>query len=238
MPAARPVPAPLEEVDTLIVSDLHLGTHVSRPAALLATLRRHAFNRLILLGDILDDLNFTRLPRDHWNLLAYLRTLCAPERRIEVVWVAGNHDYLLSRLTHHFLGLPVYKQYQWTYEDKTFLAMHGHQFESVLERHPLVTASVGILYSTIQRWEPERHPVTRLVKRTSGIWRQVSELVAREAAAYAVRRGVDGIFCGHTHNAMARMFGKVMYHNTGCWTENPATFVTIGRRGIRLEECP
>jgi UDP-2,3-diacylglucosamine pyrophosphatase LpxH len=225
-------------VDTLIVSDLHLGTDLSRPAAMLATLRRYSFRRLILLGDILDDLNFSRLPRDHWNLLAYLRTLCAPERRIEVVWVAGNHDYLLSRLTHHFLGLPVHKQYRWTYEGKTFLAMHGHQFDTVIERHPVVTASVGLLYSTIQRWETDRHPLTRLVKRTSKIWRGVSELVAQEAAAYAASRGANGIFCGHTHSPMERMFGKVTYHNTGCWTETPATFITVGPCGIRLEECP
>ena len=228
----------VQEVDTFIVSDLHLGTDLSRPVALLATLKRYTFKRLILLGDILDDLNFSRLPRQHWDLLAYLRTLCAPERHIEVVWVAGNHDHLLSRVTHNFLGLPVHKRYQWRHEGKTFLAMHGHQFDTFIARHPLITESACLFYCILQRWETDHHRLSRLLKRTSKTWLRVSELVAQKAAVYAARRGADGIFCGHTHLPLSRIFGKVIYHNTGCWTEKPATFITIGARGINLEECP
>ena len=234
----RESPPRLQEVDTFIVSDVHLGTDLSRPAALLATLQRYSFRRLILLGDILDDLNFSRLPRSHWELLAYIRTLCAPERHVEVVWVAGNHDHLLSRLTHNFLGLPVRKRYQWWYEGKTFLAMHGHQFDTFLTRHPLITEGACWLYCTLQRWETDHHRLSRFLKRTSKTWLRVSELLAREAAAYAARRGADGIFCGHTHSPLAKRFGDVTYHNTGCWTEKPATFITVGARGIQLQECP
>ena len=43
-----------DEVDTLIVSDVHLGTDLSRPDALLAVLKSYTFRRLILLGDIFD----------------------------------------------------------------------------------------------------------------------------------------------------------------------------------------
>jgi UDP-2,3-diacylglucosamine pyrophosphatase LpxH len=228
----------VQEVDTFIVSDLHLGTDLSRPEALLATLQHYTFRRLILLGDILDDLNFSRLPRRHWELLAYLRTLCEPERGIEVVWVGGNHDHLLPRLTRNFLGLPVHKRYQWRYEGKTFLAMHGHQFDRFIERHPLITEGACFLYCAIQRLERDHHRLSHFLKRTSKTWLKVSELVAQGAAAYATRRGADGVFCGHTHLPLSRMFGKVMYHNTGCWTEKPATFITIGARGIALEECP
>lgn len=228
----------VQEVDTFIVSDIHLGTDLSRPAALLATLKRYTFQRLILLGDILDDLNFGRLPRHHWELLSYLRALCAPERHTEVIWVAGNHDHLLSRVTHNFLGLPVRKRYQWRHEGKIFLAMHGHQFDTFIARHPLITEGACLFYCMLQRWETDQHRLSRLLKRTSKIWLRVSELVAHRAAAYAMRRGADDIFCGHTHFPLARRFGKVTYHNTGCWTEKPATFITIGDRGINLEECP
>ena len=228
----------IQDVDTFIVSDVHLGTDLSRPAALLATLQRYTFRRLILLGDILDDLNFGRLPRRHWELLAYLRTLCTPDRHIEVVWVAGNHDHLLSKLTHNFLGLLVRKQYQWRYEGKTYLAVHGHQFDSFIARHPLITGGACFLYYTLQRWETDHHRLSRFLKRTSKTWLQVSELLAREATAYAARRGADGIFCGHTHSPLARIFGGIGYYNTGCWTEKPATFITIGARGIQLQQCP
>jgi UDP-2,3-diacylglucosamine pyrophosphatase LpxH len=228
----------IQEVDTFIVSDLHLGTDLSRPTALLATLQRYSFRRLILLGDILDDLNFSRLPRRHWDLLAYVRTLCKPDRQIEVIWVGGNHDRLLSRITRNFLGLPVRTRYEWTYEGKTFLAMHGHQFDPFIERHPLITASACFLYCAIQRLEKNHHRLSHFLKHSSKTWLKVSDLVAQGAAAYAMRRGVDGIFCGHTHLPLARMFDGVTYHNTGCWTEKPATFITVGGHGINLEECP
>jgi UDP-2,3-diacylglucosamine pyrophosphatase LpxH len=228
----------VQQVDTFIVSDVHLGTDLSRPDALLATLKQYAFRRLILLGDILDDLNFSRLPRSHWDLLAYIRTLCAMERDVEVVWVAGNHDHLLSKVTRNFLGLPVHKRYQWTYEGKSFLALHGHQFDTFIAQHPLITEAACLFYRTLQRLDAKQHRLSRFLKRTSKTWLRMSEQVARGAAAYAERRGVSSIFCGHTHQPLTRAFGRIAYHNTGCWTELPATFITVGDRGVELHECP
>jgi UDP-2,3-diacylglucosamine pyrophosphatase LpxH len=101
-----------DEVDTLIVSDVHLGTVLSRPDALLAVLKSYTFRRLILLGDIFDTLDFRRLPRTHWHLLMHIRTLCHPGQQVEVVWVEGNHDHLLSRITRSFLGVPIRKRYE------------------------------------------------------------------------------------------------------------------------------
>jgi UDP-2,3-diacylglucosamine pyrophosphatase LpxH len=46
--------------DTVILSDLHLGSEVSRAQAALAMLQDSCFRRLILLGDIFCDLNFRK----------------------------------------------------------------------------------------------------------------------------------------------------------------------------------
>jgi UDP-2,3-diacylglucosamine pyrophosphatase LpxH len=127
------------EVDTLIVSDVHLGTVLSRPEALLAVLKSFTFRRLILLGDIFDTLDFRRLPRAHWHLLTYIRMLCHPEQQIEVVWVEGNHDHLLSMVTRSFLGVPILKRYEWLFGGQRFLALHGHQFDTFIHRHPVIT---------------------------------------------------------------------------------------------------
>jgi len=236
-PAPTP-PSRVEEVETLILSDVHLGSDLSRADALLTTLKSYAFRRLILLGDVLDDLNFSRLPASHWAILAYLRTLCEPERNVEVVWVEGNHDRLLSKVTRNFLGLSVRKRYQWTSGGKTFLAMHGHQFDTFVERHPFITEAACQVYLTIQRLDSKQHRVSRFLKRTSKAWLRMSDLVAEGAAAYAARRGVDGILCGHTHRALSRVFDKVIYHNTGCWTEKPATFITLNEGRAELREYP
>lgn len=54
-------------VDTLILSDIHLGAEVSQARQAVAMLRQHRFQRLILLGDIFADLNFRRLKKEHWR---------------------------------------------------------------------------------------------------------------------------------------------------------------------------
>jgi UDP-2,3-diacylglucosamine pyrophosphatase LpxH len=224
------------QVDTVIVSDVHLGTDLSRADVLIRTLKESVFRRLILLGDILDDVNFARLPRSHWAFLSYLRTLCAAGSGIEVVWVEGNHDHLLSRVTRSFLGLPIHKRYQWVYEGRTVLAMHGHQFDTFISHHPFITEIACVFYSSLQRLDVEQHRLSRFLKRTSKTWLRMSEHVARRAAQYAERRGADYIICGHTHQALSRTFGKIGYRNAGCWTDRPATFITVGDHGVELNE--
>ena len=85
-------------VDTVIVSDIHLGSEMSRARDALDLLRSLDYKRLILLGDIFSDLNFSRLTRDHWKFLSCIRKLSNPKRKIEVVWVEGNHDHGLSNV--------------------------------------------------------------------------------------------------------------------------------------------
>ena len=82
--------------DTVIISDLHLGSEVSRAKAALRMLKENTFSRLILLGDIFCDLNFRRLKKEHWRFLSYIRKLSNPKRNVEVIWVEGNHDEGLS----------------------------------------------------------------------------------------------------------------------------------------------
>ena len=53
--------------DTLILSDLHLGSEISRAEQAARMLRENRFRRLILLGDIFSDLNFGRLTKPHWE---------------------------------------------------------------------------------------------------------------------------------------------------------------------------
>jgi UDP-2,3-diacylglucosamine pyrophosphatase LpxH len=67
------------------LSDLHLGSHISRAQEAMRMLKETSFRRLVLLGDIFSDLNFGRLTKDHWKFLGYIRKLSNPKRNIEVV---------------------------------------------------------------------------------------------------------------------------------------------------------
>ncbi len=101
--------------DTLILSDLHLGSEVSRAEEATRMLRENRFRRLILLGDIFSDLNFRRLTKAHWKFLGYIRKLSNPKRGIEVVWVEGNHDQGLVDVMSHLVGVKAYQEYSWDF---------------------------------------------------------------------------------------------------------------------------
>ena len=47
--------------DTIILSDIHLGSEVSRAQDALDVLQAYSYRRLVLLGDIFSDLNFLSL---------------------------------------------------------------------------------------------------------------------------------------------------------------------------------
>src|SRR6266704_7010579 len=115
--------------DTVILSDLHLGSEISRAEQATRMLRENRFRRLILLGDIFSDLNFGRLTKAHWKFLGYIRKLSNPKRNVEVVWVEGNHDQGLSNIMSHLVGVRVYQDYAWEYRGLRHVAIHGHQFD-------------------------------------------------------------------------------------------------------------
>src|SRR5215469_14862027 len=138
--------------DTIIISDLHLGSEVGRASAALSMLKSASFNRLILLGDIFSDLNFGRLKKEHWRFLGYIRKLSNPKRDVEVVWVEGNHDRGLSQLMSHLVGIRVYQEYVWDYGGIRHLAIHGHQFDRFVSRNRVLSSFLSALHLALQRF--------------------------------------------------------------------------------------
>ena len=217
---------------TLIISDLHLGSRVSRAREATEFLKNFEFKKLILLGDIFEDLNFNRLRNDDWKFLALL-TRFSKTRKVR--WVAGNHDKDLAKIFAVFTGAKVYSVYKWRYGRKKFLAIHGHQFDNFLTDNPLLSLIAPQIYNFIQLVDFSDKRISRYIKRQSKLWMRNSEKVAARAFLYARFRRVDYIFCGHTHKAMQERRGRIHYFNSGCWTEIPSTYITID--GKKIEIC-
>src|SRR6266550_6431558 len=137
--------------DTLILSDLHLGSEVSRAEDALRVLRSNVFRRLILLGDIFSDLNFGRLTKPHWKFLSYIRKLSNPKRGVQVIWVEGNHDQGLSAVMSHLVGVKVYREYRWDFAGLCHLAIHGHQFDRFVINNFLVCRAGSFLHLLLQK---------------------------------------------------------------------------------------
>lgn len=225
-------------VETMIVSDVHLGSEVSRAKELLAVLQAHTFRRLILLGDIFSDLNFKRLTREHWELLSHIRKLSNPKRRVEVVWVEGNHDQGLSEVMSHLVGVEVLQEYEWDFDGKRYVAIHGHQFDRFLVDNEFLSNLGSFLYLWIQKCDFGQQRFSRYIDKLNTSWLRMTPRVAAGALSFAAARRADYVFCGHTHAALRRAAGGIQYFNTGCWTQSPATYITIDRKGVRLNEHP
>lgn len=221
------------QYDVVIVSDIHLGSRPCRSKQLLHRLKSMTFKTLILNGDIFDDLNFKRLDHDDWALLSYLRELSHPKRPEEVIWIAGNHDGAINILSK-LIGVDVQKEHLFTWRGKRCLALHGHQFDRFLVRNEFLSMLAGNVYLFIQRIDTERQFISRFIKRASKAWMRNSERVAAGAAGRGEREHVDVVFCGHTHRELTEHFKGVEYYNTGCWTDIPSTYITLGDDGIQV----
>ena len=222
--------------DTVILSDLHLGSEVSRAQAALKMLKETSFRRLILLGDIFCDLNFRRLKKEHWQFLGYIRKLSNPKRGIEVVWVEGNHDQGLSMVMSHLVGVRVYQEYAWRYAGVKHLAIHGHQFDRfVLGSMPL-SKFLTWAYLQVQKLDFGNKRLARCFDRLDTYWLRLSGKVASGALHYAGTNDAGRVFCGHTHEAMQLERNEIAYFNTGSWTQWPATYITIGEQGVQIHE--
>jgi len=217
-------------IDTLIVSDIHLGSDVSRADRLMQLIRAYSFRRLILNGDVFDDLNFHRLSKKDWKFLSFIRKISNPRRGIEVIWVVGNHDGGVAEILSHLLGVPVHEQFQWVVADNNILAVHGHQFDTWITDHAIITEIATWMYWVVQKIDPNHH-VARWVKRRSKKFLRLSDKVGRDAAAFGRRHGATTVTCGHTHLPATIAYDDVSYVNSGCWTDRPSNYVTIDLQG-------
>ena len=242
--ATLPGSATACDVDTFIVSDLHLGLPASRPKDLLTVLEEWRFQRLILLGDVFHDWSFRHLCTDTWRLLAHIRRLSS-RREAEVVWVLGNHDRHLAHLVARLMGVETTESFRWDYAGRSFVALHGDRFDSFVSSYAKVSAFLSHVYAFIQRWLSRHGEWPKHLDRAHVGFSSLSRQVAEGAFGYASANDVDVIVCGHTHHATRAVFdaagpggGSIEYFNTGCWVDRPASFVTVGSSGVALNHCP
>src|SRR5579872_194357 len=221
--------------DTLILSDLHLGSELSRARDAVRMLKNVSFRRLILLGDIFCDLNFRRLKKEHWHFLSYIRKLSNPKRGIEVVWVEGNHDEGLSELMSHLVGIPVYHEYTWEYEGIKHVAVHGHQFDRFAVNNVLLSRLGEFFFLKLQKLDRKMFFV-RYLDRMNSRWLRLSSKVSKGALHHARHVKAERIFCGHTHVAMQAEKDGVSYYNSGSWVDAHATWISINEDGVKINE--
>lgn len=221
-----------EKIDVLILSDIHLGSKLSRSGRVLDVLNKYSFKKLILNGDIFDGLNFKRLNHYHWEVLSKIRKLSHTN---EVVWINGNHDGDATLLTR-LIGVKVFRSYSWKLNEKKYLAIHGHQFDRFLHKNVILSGIAISFYYLLVKFDGKKNYFSNWLRKRSRSWLRLSKEVSRGAIYYARMRRAKYVFCGHTHNPMYYKSGNIKYYNSGSWTEKPSSYITINGEEIKIKK--
>ena len=227
-------PREIRRVRALFISDVHLGMRPIRVAQLIDFLRCHDADVMYLVGDIVDG---WRLAKSwHWpveyNQLAQL-LLEKAAAGTRMVVLPGNHDEFLRDYLGTYFGEVEFvdRTVHTTAQGKTYLVIHGDQFDVVV-RHAKWLAHVGdwayraalriniainwirrrlgLSYWSLSAWAKNK------VKNAVSVIGRFEEALSLEARD----SGVDGIICGHIHHADMHNRLGVHYINTGDWVES------------------
>lgn len=212
-----------ETYENIIISDIHLGSDISKVKQLIPKLeiRLETKNvkRIILLGDIFQDVNFKRLKKQHWNFLSLLRKY---SDTVEIVWVYGNHDYQIVDVMSHLVGIKVYEKYVWNFDNSVCCAIHGHQFDKNINKFLIIKNFFIELYLSIQKIKTLHKIINTCVTIADTSLR---DAVKNGAIKLAKEEGYGNIFCGHTHIVEHVYEENINYFNSGCWVSDVGTMI-------------
>jgi UDP-2,3-diacylglucosamine pyrophosphatase LpxH len=221
-------------MNTLIVSDIHLGSRNSQ-AARVSRLLQTPFDRLIVNGDTVNNLNLKKFKPKDWRILGQLREVA---QKRELILIRGNHDgapcpdlrFGPGDVLATLLGVELQEEFSLKAGGRRYLVLHGDRFDPTLH-WPILTDTADWCYQTTQKvnkkvakWLKHR------VKRLGG----VIELVKRLGVCYARELGYDGVITGHTHFPDDEMIDGIHYLNTGCWTDQLCTYVVADESRAEL----
>jgi len=224
---------PVKIFNTIIISDIHLGSKLSRVNSLLKFLKNVKFKRLIINGDIFDSINMRRLNKKHWHLLSVLRKLTSDNKKTEVIWIRGNHDGY-SDLLSQLLGINVYDEYLFEWNSKKILVMHGDVFDVFTSKYPLISEVADIIYKLTIYIDPTHMRISKWLKQNSKAFLRNIKIVRERAVQLAKLRGAEIVTCGHTHFREETVINNIHYFNTGSWTTNPSVFLGFTESDVKL----
>jgi len=237
-----PRPKKPKRYRTLFLSDIHLGTPGCKADLLLDFLRHHEAETIYLIGDIVDG---WRLKRSwYWNAAhnAVIQEFLRKSRKgTTIVYVPGNHDEVLRDYTGlSFGGIDVMAEaIHETADGRSFLILHGDQFDSVVKYAKWLAYLGDYAYSAalvINNWLHEFRrffgmPYWSLSAYLKNTVKNAVEYISSYELAVAKSardRGVDGVICGHIHHAEIREMDGVLYCNDGDWVESCTAIAESG----------
>jgi len=224
---------------SIFISDVHLGSKACSADVLLDFLKNNESNTLYLIGDIIDMWALKRSwywPQSHNDVVQ--KILRKARKGTRTIYISGNHDELLRGFIPITFGdiELVNEVIHETVGGKKFLVIHGDDFDGILNYAKWISKlgdiaynallSVNRHYNNIRRklgfeyWSLSAY-LKNKVKNAVQFINNYSIAVVDECK----RRGMDGIICGHIHNAEISIINDIVYCNDGDFCESCTALV-------------
>ena len=237
---AKEKQTPTLKCRTAWLSDIHLGYQGCKTEFLLDFLDKVECDYLYLVGDILDVQHMQEKgfywPDSHNDVVEAL--FKKTKNNTKVFYIPGNHDEIFRQydgLTFHNVEIHNRCIHQ-TIDGRRLLMMHGDEFDSVLNHHPIIRSLGDISNDFILFINRSLHKLhhtvglpyfsySGLIKRKIKHLIQHTSTIQKAVVEEAKKSAVDGIVCGHQHQAQIKNMNGILYCNDGDWVENCTTMV-------------
>lgn len=224
------------KVETVVISDVHLGTYGCHADELLSYLNSIQPEKLVLNGDIIDIWQFRKhyFPKSHLQVIK--KIIDFSTRGTEVYYITGNHDELLRKFSDVTMGnIHILDKLVLDLDGKKAWIFHGDIFDMSIQHIKWIAKLGGWGYDfliLLNRWinwslmklGREKYSLSKKIKNSvKKAIKYISDF-ERVASDLAIEKGYKYVICGHIHQpAMIRKInknGNCLYLNSGDWIEN------------------
>ena len=207
---------------TLVMSDLHIGSKGCNTKAIINLLKTVEYDRLILVGDIIDGWLFQRYKKFSAEHNRVIRKLLKISKEKEIIWISGNHDEFLRKYTPMQLGnIKIVDEFI----EGGIWFCHGDKYDGIIKMHWLgMLGSIGydaaIVIDRLLKKINKKTSLSKYLK--DNVKAAVSFMVdyEQEMVRQAKKRNCHTVICGHIHTPVDRTIDNIRYINTGDWIEN------------------
>lgn len=235
----EPVQGAEKHVRTIWISDFHLGTRHTRAEELLDFLRHYECAHLYLVGDIFDGWALARnwvWPQSHNDVIQKL--LRKGRKGTTVTYIPGNHDAFARDFIGHRFGDILVAQFaiHRLLDGRKLLVVHGDEFDGIIRYAKWLQMLGAVAYGFAlglnhivnairQRFGRPYWSLSAYLKHRTKTALQYIDDFESLVAEKARTMGVEGVVCGHIHQAEMRQIEGIEYLNCGDWVESSTAIV-------------
>ena len=224
------------KVESLFLSDIHLGSKGSNSDLVLKILKKYEPEYLFLVGDIIDGWLLKRRFRWKQSDTNVIRKILSYSKNgTKVIYITGNHDDFLREYGDlNFGNIEICLEYKY----KNIFITHGDLYDGVIKLKWLgVLGSFGYdLAISIDRFLKKIGYKRSLSKFLKDKVKEAVKFITgfeNELVRQSKKRECDVVICVHIHNPEDKTINNVRYLNCGDWIENN-TYITFDKNIFKI----